>query len=470
MKKTGLFKIIVFTLLAIMIITWFVPASYFNAGELADLGKYRIGFFDFFQLIFGAFEFKYFIQMFIFLVSVGALYGVLGKTGKYRAWIEKIASKFRGKELVFLLIVAIVIAALTSVFNYSLLLFIFFPLIISIILSMGYDKVTAAVTTFGAMLIGTIGSTISYNITGVINENLAIDKLSVGIWYRVTLLVLSLAALIFYLVKAKHSTVKKVENKIENAIDNDLFIGEKNANKYSVVPIIVIFVLLFVLLVIGCTNWTSTFNVNIFTKLNEAVMGVKIKDFEIFKSIFGTIEEFGKWYYAEMSVMCLLSALILGRFYRMKHRDMLSYMADGAKKMLPSAIMVVMAYCVIYFAGNTLFYTTIAGWILGATSKFNIFFSSIAIILGSALHVDMLYVGTYVIPQIAAEGASTIVTGTLIQGLYGVTMFVVPTSAALVLGLTYLNIPYTEWIKKTWKLALVLFGIVILTTVAAMLI
>lgn len=470
MKKTGLFKIIVFTLLAIMVVTWIVPASYFNAGELAELGKYRIGFFDFFQLIFGAFEFKYFIQMFIFLVSVGALYGVLGKTGKYRAWIEKIASKFRGKEIVFLLIASIVIVALTSVFNYGLLLFIFFPLVISIILAMGYDKVTAAVATFGAMLIGTIGSTISYNITGVINEQLSVDKLSTGIWYRVALLVLSLAALIFYLVKAKHSSVKKAENKIENAIDNDLFIGEKNANKYSVVPIIVIFALLFVLLVVACTNWTSTFNVSIFTKLNETVMGVKIKDFEIFKNIFGTVEEFGNWYYAEMSVMCILAALILGRFYRMKHRDMLSYMADGAKKMLAPALMVVMVYCVIYFAGNTMFYPTIAGWILGATSKFNIFFTTIATILGSALHVDMLYVANYVIPQIAAEGASTVVTGTLIQGLYGVTMFVVPTSAALVLGLTYLNIPYTEWIKKTWKLALVLFGIVILTTVAAMLI
>ena len=470
MKKTGLFKIIVFTLLAIMVVTWFVPASYMNAGEITDLGYYRIGFFDFFQLIFGAFEFKYFIQMFIFLVSVGALYGVLGKTGKYRAWIEKIASKFRGKEIVFLLIASIIIVALTSVFNYGLLLFIFFPLIISIILAMGYDKITAAVATFGAMLVGTIGSTISYNITGVINEQLSVEKLSVGIWYRVALLVLSLAALIFYLVKAKHTTVKKVENKIENAIDNDLFIGEKNANKYSVVPIIVIFALLFVLLIVACTNWTSTFNVSIFTKLNETVMGVKIKDFEIFKNIFGTVEEFGNWYYAEMSVMCILAALILGRFYRMKHRDMLSYMADGAKKMLPSAVMVVMAYCVIYFAGNTLFYTTVASWILGATSKFNIFFSTIATILGSALHVDMLYVANYVIPQIAAEGASKVVTGTLIQGIYGVTMFVVPTSAALVLGLTYLNIPYTEWIKKTWKLALVLFGIVILTTVAAMLI
>ena len=335
---------------------------------------------------------------------------------------------------------------------------------------MGYDKITAFLTTFGAMLIGTIGSTISYNITGVINEQLSITKLSVGIWYRIAILVLSLAVLIVYLVKAKHTVVKKTENKIENAIENDMFIGEKNSNKYSVLPIIIILAILFVLLILACTNWSGTFNIKFFTDINTKIMAVKIKDFEIFKNIFGTIEEFGNWYYAEMAVINLLAALLIGRFFRMKHRDVLSYMAEGAKKMLPSAVIVVLAYCVIYFAGNTMFYPTIAGWILGATSKFNIFLASIATILGSALHVDMLYVANYVIPQIAAQGTSATVTGTLIQGLYGVTMFVAPTSAALVLGLTYLNIPYTEWIKKTWKLALILFGIVILTTVAAMLI
>lgn len=310
MKKTGLFKIIMFTLLAIVVITWFVPASYFNSGELAELGKYRIGFFDFFQLIFGAFEFKYFIQIFIFLLSVGALYGVLAKTGKYRAWIEKIASKFRGKEYVFLIIAAVIIVGLTSAFNYGLLLFMFFPLIISIVLAMGYDKITAFLTTFGAMLIGTIGSTISYNITGVINEQLSVTKLSTGIWYRIVILVLSLAVLIVYLVKAKHTVVKKAENKIETAIENDMFIGEKNANKYSVWPIIIILGLLFVLLILACTNWSGTFNIKFFSDLNTKIMAVKIKDFEIFKNIFGTIEEFGSWYYAEMAVMNLLAALL----------------------------------------------------------------------------------------------------------------------------------------------------------------
>ena len=73
MKKTGLFKIIMFVLLGIFLVTWFIPASYFDAGKLTDLGMYRIGFFDFFQLLFGTFEFSYFIQIIILIVSIGAL-------------------------------------------------------------------------------------------------------------------------------------------------------------------------------------------------------------------------------------------------------------------------------------------------------------------------------------------------------------------------------------------------------------
>ena len=88
-------------------------------------------------------------------------------------------------------------------------------------------------------------------------------------------------------------------------------------------------------------------------------------------------------------------------------------------------------------------------------------------ILGSALHVDMLYVASYVIPQLAAQDVNTTVLAVLIQGIYGVTMFVAPTSVILVLGLSYLNIPYKEWIKKTWKLALVLFAIVMVALILA---
>lgn len=462
MKKTGLFKIIMFTLLGILLVTWFVPASYFTDGNLSSLGMNRVGFFDFFQLLFGTFGFAYFIQIFILLVSIGALYGVLVKTGKYGALIEKIASKFKGKEQVFLITAAFLIAALTSVFDYGLLLFIFIPAIISIILAMGYDKITACITTFGAILIGTIGTTLGYNIVGVINEQIN-GTLTTALPYKIGMFVLCFAALVVYLLKVKKT--KKVDK--EDAKTIDMFAGEKISNKYSVAPIIVIFSILFVLLIMGCTAWNSTFGINVFTDFNTKVSEVSIKGFAIFGNLLGTVNAFGNWYYAEMSIMCLLAALLLGRFYRMKHRDMFSYMAQGAKNMLAPALMIVLVYAVIYFAGNTMFYPTIADFILKATSKFNIFFSTIVMILGSALHVDMLYVASYVIPQLAAQDVNTTVLAVLIQGIYGVTMFVAPTSVILVLGLSYLNIPYKEWIKKTWKLALVLFAIVMVALILA---
>ena len=63
MKKTGLFKIIMFILLGMVVATWIFSASYFNEGNLAELGMYNIGFFDYFSLIFGSFEFAYFLQI-----------------------------------------------------------------------------------------------------------------------------------------------------------------------------------------------------------------------------------------------------------------------------------------------------------------------------------------------------------------------------------------------------------------------
>ena len=125
-------------------------------------------------------------------------------------------------------------------------------------------------------------------------------------------------------------------------------------------------------------------------------------------------------------------------------------MLEGIKKIVPIAGIVVLVYTVVYFTGNTMSYPTIAGWILGATSKFNLLFASIATILGSFLHVDMLYVSNYVVAQVAANTTNHALVGLLVQSLYGLTMFIVPTSAMLVLGLSYLNIPYKEYVKKNW--------------------
>lgn len=466
MKKNGLFKIIMFVLLGVLLVTWLIPSGYFGGGEYVEISTAEvdpIGFFDFFQLIFMSFKYEYFIQTALLLVSIGALYGVLGKTGKYRALVERIASKFNGKEKVFLIVVAFIIAALTSVFDYSFSTFIFFPAIISIVLAMKYDKITALLTTFGAYFVGVIGSTINLNIVGTINGVLSDLQLNSGIWYKVSLFVVSFALLAIFLIKAKK---KKDAKELEDA---DMFIGDKYSNKYGVWPIVTVFSILFVLMIIGCTNWNTLFEIDVFSTMHENIMAVKIGNTPIFTYIFGAITAFGEWSYGEMAVMCLIASLLIGKMYRIKLSNVFASMAEGAKKILPSVLLVMLVYTVVFFCGNTMSYPTIANFILGATSKFNILFSSIAAILGSALHVDILYVAGYVIEQIAVKTSNHTLVALLIQGFYGLTMLAVPTSAMLVLGLSYLNVSYKEWMKKSYRfilgLLIILMAILILVSV-----
>lgn len=467
MKKTGLFKIIMFVLLGTVIASWIFSASYFESGNLADLGMNNVGLYDFFDLATKSFSFDYFIQILLLLICIGAFYGVLEKTGKYRAWVERIANNNKGREFIFIVAVSIIIALLTSILDYGFALYVFFPLIISILLAMGYDKITVAVATFGSSIIGTIGSTIGYNTTGVISELLSI-KLFDGFYYKLTLLLLSYVALLLYLTTAKRKKV--TEEELEK---KDLFIGEKTANKYSTLPIIITFCLIFVLLVLGCTNWEKTFNVKVFNTFHEKVIGFSpklpyfhvttdgiekgVKEVEIVSKIFGDYSGLGSWFYQEIAIVCLFASLLIARIYKVKYFES---MYKGAKKMLKPALMVLLAYTVIYFAGNQMFYPTIAKVLLGLTNKFSVVISSICMALASLLHVDILYVSNYAVPQIAQKASDPVIVSLLSQSIYGLSMFVFPTSAVLVFGLTYLGIPYKEWLKKTWKLALALLVIV----------
>ena len=52
----------------------------------------------------------------------------------------------------------------------------------------------------------------------------------------------------------------------------------------------------------------------------------------------------------------------------------------------------------------------------------------------------------------------------LLQGIYGIAAFVGPTSLLLIIGLTYLDIPYTTWMKYIWRFILALIIIVVVVT------
>src|SRR5699024_788555 len=163
--KHNTFKVVLITILVLVLLTWILPAAYYS-GSYIDQGRVQMGIFDLFN--YPVTSISYFGYIAIYVLVVGGFYGVLNKIGAYRTMLDKLVSKFKGKEVVVLSIMMVLISILTSVCGLQLGLVIFFPMIISLILLMGYDKIVAALAIVGSTMIGMLGTTYGYNNTGII--------------------------------------------------------------------------------------------------------------------------------------------------------------------------------------------------------------------------------------------------------------------------------------------------------------
>ena len=164
-EKHDLIKISFIMILITALLSWVVKQGYFNAGELVSNDYTRIGIFDFFT--YGLLGMYYFTVLVTFLFVLGGFYQFLSKLGAYQKLTDSIAKKINGKEILFSLIISFVFAALASMVNEYIILIAFMPFIITICTKAKMDKISTFVTTFGSLLVGMLGSTISAKIAGM---------------------------------------------------------------------------------------------------------------------------------------------------------------------------------------------------------------------------------------------------------------------------------------------------------------
>ena len=107
-----------------MLLTWILPAAYYS-GTYVDQGRVQMGLFDLFS--YPMTSISYFGYIAAFVLVVGGFYGVLNKIGAYRTMLDKLVAKFKGKEVVVLSIIMVLIALLTSICGLQLGLNYFLP-------------------------------------------------------------------------------------------------------------------------------------------------------------------------------------------------------------------------------------------------------------------------------------------------------------------------------------------------------
>ena len=217
MKKHNTLKVVLIALAVAILLSWILPVASFYSGGYGfiDGGYAQVGLFDLSNYVITALSYFGYISLFVLIV--GGFYGVLNRVGAYRTLLDKLAACFKGKEVVVLSIMMVLIAVLTSVCGLQLGLIVFFPMLVSLILLMGYDKVVVALTLVGSTMIGLLGTTYGYNNTGMITSILS-NKFTDDMLVKCILLFLGLVLLILntilYIRKSKNNakkvTVKKV--------------------------------------------------------------------------------------------------------------------------------------------------------------------------------------------------------------------------------------------------------------------
>lgn len=475
MKKHSLTKILGILLLLLIVVSYILPGRQEAVSRIgiADLLLY------YFSIVLQ--NFSYII---LFALAVGGFYGVLNKTSSYKKLLDSIVTKVKPLGKKFIYITIILFAIVASMTGITIPLFVFVPFVVSIILLLGYDKLVALSATIASIVIGYIGgvfvSFVNPNTygTNTYEEFVGLESKFANTFPKLLLLFTGIALLIYYV--SKH--IKAVEDKkvkYELNDDSELLISEVKGTYKDIKtwPLIIVLVFMFIILVIGMIPWKELFNITVFSDFHTWLTGLSIKKFNIIPNIISSgLPALGEWtasgnpmaVYVYISMLIVFVTLLIALINKVKMNDVMDNFIEGSKKMLPTVIVITIAYTVLVCAFNNGFLETL----ITKYGKFNYGLSAIFAFLGCILHVDTTWIaaGSFspIVNLITDESVYSSVA-ILLQGIYGIALLVGPTSLILILGLSYFDVPYTTWMKYIWRFILALMILLALVTLLVVL-
>ncbi len=518
--KKKLLKVIGISFLIFVVLSWIIPVGTYSSGELTTNGIDPVGLIDLFNTPIQAFT--TFVLYGVVFAVIGGLYGVMEKTGALEKLTDKMAGAFKGKERGFVILTVILFVVLSSVTGLIIPLFALVPLFAAVLFAMNYDKLTVMASTVGSLLVGSIASTYGFNITGYTKNLLGLD-MNNQIVAKIILLVVLVVALIFIILTSskrttnkdvKEAKVNKDKKEVKDTKEDKKATKSSNSKKakkpaskttakktsskttgkkasksttkafavsksvkkvlkksqISVIPLVIIFLLIFILCLVGMYNWYYSFGIEVFSDLHEAIMGIEINDFPIFEHLLSGISELGYWSNVEFAGAMIIAAGIIAWIYRLSLDEFIESFIAGVKKWLPTACLAALASVILSilyqasYAGTGTLVDTVNAKMFELTDGFNVLTTGVASLFGSFFFNDLYYLLANISTYISGFDAAALSNaGLLIQSVYGIAMLIFPTSVILIAGLSLFNISYKQWMKYIWKFALIALLLVLLT-------
>lgn len=464
MKKKDIFIGLGIILAIYILLSWIIPVGYYKSGVYSKGIIDPVGLADIIKYPVIALTSSVFVLTAVSIVIIGGLYGVIKKTGLYSNLVDSVCKKFKGNEELFLIISTFVLALLSSLTALTIPLFILVPFVTGTLLVMGYNKLTALLSSVGAILVGNMATTYGFNIAGYIKYFYGTD-INANMLFKIILFALLVGGLILFLLLINKNTKLKKLTK-EELKEVPFYEETKENNTKHLISGIILF-LVFILILVGMYNWYYSFGITIFDKFDESIASVKYNDLSILSSILGEVNPLGYWTNYDLCLVLIILSYVIGKINNLKFGEIVDAFIDGCKKLLKPAIMTILVSTIFLFmsSNTSSWYATVCNYLFTLPDKFNLLSVGLTSFIGGILYNDFPYMLNSISTPIASMFTNLNVPLFLQYSIYGLVQLVAPTSVMLVLGLTYLDISYKEYLKNIWKPLLIALAIIIILTI-----
>lgn len=389
------------------------------------------------------------IDVALFILVIGGFIGITMQTGAIQAGIAVLVRRLHGHERWLIPVLMMIFAAGGTTFGMAEESLAFYLLITTVMIAAGYDALVGATVILLGAGIGVLGSTVNPFATGIASE-FADVPLTDGLWLRIAILVLSLAAGIWWVLRyatrvrrdpaasliADLRESNRTHFASASANDGD---NARLAGRHKL--ILLVFGTAFGLMVYGVVPWED--------------IGIDLPTLW--------------WWFPEMTALFLLFAILIGLIGGMGEGRLTTVFVDGARDLLGVALIIGIARGITVVMNNGQITDTVLHWAelalgdVGATA-FSIVMYALFLPL-SFLIPSSSGLATVAMPIMAPladfAGADRSLVVTAYQSASGLLNLVTPTSAVVMGGLAIARVPYGRYLRFVWPLLVILAAITV---------
>lgn len=481
------FSILFILIIIVAIVTWLIPAGKYDVNESGQYiaGTYQViesnpqSIWDIFLspvygMVGGEKNPLPAIGVAFFILMIGGFLGIVNKTGAINAGIKSIITKYEGKEQYLIPILMILFALGGSTYGMAEETMVFYPLLIPVMVSVGFDSLTAIAVILLGSGIGCLASTVNPFAVGIASDIAGIN-MAEGIGWRVLIFILTVGYTIWFVYDYAGKVKKDPKNSlVYDNLANDLEefkvpedIKPMNAKQKVVIRI---FMVTFVLMIVGLIPWEK-FGITIFTDINDVLANTP--GLEI---IFKHMTPIGQWYLDEITALFFVSALIIGVYYRFSEDEFISAFIAGCNDMTGVAIICAVSRGIQVVMNNGQITATVLHWGEGALQGLSqqvfitityFFYCGMSFLISGSSSLAGSTMGLLgPLGEFAGVGADTVITA--YHTALGIIGLITPSSVIMMAALSLAHIDVTVWWKFLRKFVVVIIaiclGVLILST------